>query len=536
MKFKSRFLFAALAGVLVLTSCAKEQTESYDKYESMALEAWMTQNHEELLDNYQNYGDAGYYIDILDAGDPQAAPVNDTICWVKLDFSARDLSGNIVLTRSAAQAKLAGTFTKYTHYVPYYRYCGTENVSGFQEGTFLALRNTQYLSETYYDKYKNDPVRRLTSREVLLREGAKVVLYMPSRVVGAGLSGTGGYEGQYSLASQRPAVITIEVCDTIKNPLEVEGSAADRFCELAANGGLQIYSQKEDSESPGIKLPTDLNDPKHPYNISQRWVSACDSVPQLYVNYRWMPGEKMTFPEPYAVGYEPYANASSLDALNQQIAEALKKRFYAGDSEEYVGVKALKADSVKMDGTARIWYITRLLDGFIVDTNIDEVRKIVYGEVKETGEYKRYVPSEGGEIQAYYYTIPHLKFGQWAAVLTTSTHAYGAQGVSGKTTTSGNSTNSGYGSGYSDYMNYMNYANSYYGNSYGGYYNNYYGGGYGGYGNGYYDPYYGNGYDYNYGYGSSGSESTTVKVTTINTEIPPFTPLVLEIYVEPQED
>ena len=97
MKLITRFLYLSAAGIMLLTSCAKEQTESYDKFENQALEAWMTQNRRELLKNYQPEG--GYYVEILAAGNPDAKPVNDTACWVKFDFSGRDLSGNIVFTR-----------------------------------------------------------------------------------------------------------------------------------------------------------------------------------------------------------------------------------------------------------------------------------------------------------------------------------------------------------------------------------------------------------------------------------------------------
>jgi hypothetical protein len=67
----------------------------------------------------------------------------------------------------------------------------------------------------------------------------------------------------------------------------------------------------------------------------------------------------------------------------------------------------------------------------------------------------------------------------------------------------------------------------YYGNNgyYGGYYNDYYG--YGGLGNyGYYGGYYG-GYGGNY---DSGETTTTTKVYT---DIPSFSPLIFQIYIEP---
>ena len=180
--------------------------------------------------------------------------------------------------------------------------------------------------------------------------------------------------------------------------------------------------------------------------------------------------------------------------------------------------------------SAKIWYIARFLDGFVLDTNIDEVKQIVYGEVKQAGEALEYTPKDGGMIQAFYYTVPNLKFGQWAALVTSSTHAYGSSGQSGSTTTESSSNNSM--ADYYNYINYLNYANSYYGSSYGGYYGGYYGS----YMGGYYDPYYGyGGYGYGYGYGSGSDNSTTTTTTSVSTEVPSFTPLIFQLYVEPEE-
>ncbi|MDE7004948.1 MAG: hypothetical protein K2O82_00245, partial [Alistipes sp.] len=106
------FRFACAAAMIWAVACAKEQSDSYDRFEDMSLEAWIAQNRCELLENKQEFGGASYYIDVLDAGDPTAAPGNDTVCWVKFDFSGRDLGHRIVLTRRAPEALLAGTFTK----------------------------------------------------------------------------------------------------------------------------------------------------------------------------------------------------------------------------------------------------------------------------------------------------------------------------------------------------------------------------------------------------------------------------------------
>ena len=393
-------------------------------------------------------------------------------------------------------------------------------------------RNTLKLDQEYFDKYKNDPERRLTSTELQLRIGSKIQLYMPSTVVGNGVEGTGGYEGQgspskYTLSANRPFIVTMEIRDTVSNPLEREGKNVDEFSD--GNGGRLVYGKEADEKTQTVVRPTDPEDPNHAYVTDKRWVSACDTIPQLYVNVRYDPtqaADRLDYPAPYHSGYEPYVTEESVKTIDEKIAEALKKRFYPDDDDKYEGVVKLDADSVTLEGTAKIWYIGRFLDGFIFDTNIDEVKKIIYGEVKSAGSALSYKPSERKMIEAFYYTIPNLKYGQWAELITTSTNAYGSSGKTGSTSSSTSGT-SGYSSSYYDYLNYLNYANSYYGSGgyYGGYYNNYYGG-YGGYYGGYYGDMYGS--DYN-------SSSTGTTVTTISTEIPSFTPLIFQLYIEPKE-
>lgn len=507
MKFITRFLCVPVAGLLALTSCAKDEDESYVQFENQALEAWMTQHRSDLVQNYQS--DGGYYIDVIEAGDQSLDPIGKEPIWVSFDFTGRDLAGNIILTRNADSARLAGTFSKYTHYVPFYRYCGTEN-TGLMEGTWLAMRNTLKLGEKYYNANKDR--LGLRSPELQLRYGTKIQLYMPSSVVGNGVEGTGGYEGQYTLSSKRPFIVTMEIRDTVNNPLEREGGDVDGFCD--DNGGRLVYGKEADDKTGAVVRPTDPEDANHAYVTANRWVSACDTIPQLYVNVRYDPtqadGDCLTFPEPYKSAYEPYTDGAMAD-IDKRIAEALKKRFYPDEDDKYEGVVKLEADSVTLDGTAKIWYIGRFLDGFIFDTNIDEVKKIIYGEVQSAGSALSYTPSSGGMIQAFYYTIPNLKYGQWAELITTSTNAYGSSGKTGSTSSSTSGT-SGYSSSYYDYLNYLNYANSYYGS--------------GGYYGGYYGDMYGSDYD---------SSSTGTTVTTISTEIPSFTPLIFQLYIEPKE-
>ena len=45
-----RLSLAAVAALLLAVSCAREQSESYNKLEDLSLEAWMAQNKPELLE------------------------------------------------------------------------------------------------------------------------------------------------------------------------------------------------------------------------------------------------------------------------------------------------------------------------------------------------------------------------------------------------------------------------------------------------------------------------------------------------------
>ena len=87
MKFITRFLCVPVAGLLALTSCAKDEDESYVQFENQALEAWMTQHRSDLVQNYQS--DGGYYIDVIEAGDQSLDPIGKEPIWVSFDFTGR---------------------------------------------------------------------------------------------------------------------------------------------------------------------------------------------------------------------------------------------------------------------------------------------------------------------------------------------------------------------------------------------------------------------------------------------------------------
>jgi hypothetical protein len=257
----------------------------------------------------------------------------------------------------------------------------------------------------------------------------------------------------------------------------------------------------------------------------------------LYINYLYTPKQSLDFncladttlfanQTEYRQG--KLYGVKSLAQINQEVDAALIKRF--GE-----GLHPSEAEAIDSVATAKIWYVTRLLDGFIVDTNIPEVKEILHEDYTAEGKGTaldfvtgKDNAGDNSYVDAWKYAIPQLKLGAWNAILTTSSNAYGATGVSGTRKTTSSSNNN-----YYDYYNYYNYYNSYYGNGYyNNYYNNYYGGygGYGGYGYGYYPNYYNSMYYNNY-YNNSYTTDTT-ESETVTTEIQPYSPLLFQVYIE----
>ncbi|MBO5332298.1 MAG: hypothetical protein J6A72_07940 [Alistipes sp.] len=541
MRFLNR-LFCLICVAFACGSCVESVTLSYEEMEAIALEEWIKIHRPELINNYQPNG--GYYVEILDEGVADSVPVRYHNAWLWFDVTCRDLAGNVVLTRNSELARMQDSYTDYTHYVPYFLFCGEENSSSLPEGTYLSMRNKLNIG----------------GKEYSARYGTKMRLYLPSSVAAGddGLSGDGGYEGQYKLDANRPMIADITVWGHVTNPVEYEDKWVRAFAE--ANGGLApIPENKEEAEEqsrlrrsymrPMITRGDDSEESTEKEEVvyDNQWHMPVDSIAGLYVNYLYTPKQQLEYnclrqdtlmyagQTEYKIG--KIYGTKSLAQINQEIDKVLLKKF----GEGLHPADAEPADSVSI---ADVWYVARLLDGFVIDTNIPEIKKIVYGNDYEESVTDEATPiefslneddtSDSSYVDAWNYAIPHLKLGAWNAILTVSSNAYGATGVTG-------SSSSSSGSSYYDYYNYYNYYNSYYGNSYyNNYYNGYYGGmggmmggygGYGGYYNNYYDSYYYNNL-YNNSYGMSEEEESG---PTITTEVLPYTPLIWQVYVEPRD-
>ena len=495
----TKIALAIVVSTLALASCINENSISNEEREKISLEAWIKLNKPELLNNYQEEG--GYYVEILDGDTNENIPVSadgndfgseplmeqDT-CWVYTNMTGRDINGSICMTRSGTLADMCGTFSYFTHYVPYVNYCGSNNM-GLLEGTYLAMRHELKVGDTTYK----------------MRRGSNIRLYLPSTIAygEAGTSTEGGYEGQYSLDASRPFVLDIEVLGAIKNPSEKELDMVQSFVGWEGEWKKATKPESEKTEEDGDDLTLKGLYYNHTYN----------PVTDNAYGYRYIQPHLKGFDNPYEGGsvYQPGA----MPSINQKINNILLERFGKGLEASERSEKNL----VTKNGRANVWYILRFLDGFVVDTNIAELRKFIFNEQDPVCEVFSYSPSddeskeesERQAIGAWYYCIPQMHYGAYGQIVTTSGYAYGAAGLSGTTTTETSSSSAT--ASYYNAMNYYNYYNSYYN---------------------YYSPYY-NYYDYNYynyNYDYTTEEVTTTKVT-ISTEILPYTPLVFTIFVEP---
>lgn len=509
--FKVATLLVAL--LLMMVACVKEPTMSATEIEQRSLKAWIEKYHSDIVDNYQQ--DGGYYVRILDYGVQDSLPISGKDVWVWYDFTGRDLDGNICETRDGDYAQQIGTFTKFTRYVPAYRFSGALSTT-MMEGSYLATFNKLKIGQD----------------SIEVRYGTEMILYLPSAIIAATESSDGGYEGEYELDATKPLAVHMKIYGHVANPVAYEGDWVDAFAN--ANGGLctdhRVVKEEDDDDkgAKALRRRTTRGDETTEEEVDTRplefydgrWHQPVDTLVHLYVNYSYNPEKSLNYDvqsvkKMYDKQFDYRQGEYASGDIDSRVNEALIERFGKGITTDEV----LTTDSLNTKTTAKVWYVGRFLDGFIFDTNIDEVKEIIHGEVQSKGTALSFTMSDpelNDYILSWLYAIPTLRVGQWAAVLSVSTYGYGFAGQVGSHTSTTTSDDTAY-YDYINYMNYMNAMNNIYGYGYGSAYN------YGYYG---YDPYY-----YGYGYTSSGG-STSTTVTTTSTEIPAYSPLLFQIFVE----
>ena len=99
MKFL-RYALMALVLAAGFTSCAEQVEIDMDEKEQQSLDAWIAKH-------VNNKGaravrqENGLWIEVNDYGDTESMASNDTITWVKYNFTMRDMTGNVIFSRYA---------------------------------------------------------------------------------------------------------------------------------------------------------------------------------------------------------------------------------------------------------------------------------------------------------------------------------------------------------------------------------------------------------------------------------------------------
>ena len=502
-----RICVSALLCAVAFFSCVKMDEPSGAEMESRSLRAWMKKNHPALLENHQDKGD--YYVDVMAWGeetdmgndnDYGDKPVMDQdSVWMFYNLTGYDLDGNVCLNRNEMVARMQGTFDLSTHYIPYMNFSGEVNAIGLLESTYQLARNEITLG----DKYVADHADICKGNVFKLRRGAKIRLYAPSSITytSTGVDMGGGFGGQYALDGNVPMILDVEVLRVIKNPSDLE---IDMITDLV--GAPDNKSDGQNGWTLAVTTGTANED-----KASDEDKEDDKNLKGLYYNLQFEPGKNdvglrylqpqisdTNISSPYKDSGK-YADMASLDAeINKILTEKFEGKVL--DKED------MSDDTlVTKDGTAQIWYVVRFLDGFVLDTNIGEIKELVFDESSSSSAMS-YTPDGSSEdtISAWLYCIPKMHYGQWGAILTSSGYAYGSTGTS----SSSSSTTGTVAMPYYDYYNAFN--SMYYGNYY-----------YGGYYSGY-NPYI--------------APTTTVDTSSIETEILGYTPLLFYIYIEPKAE
>ncbi|MFI3264851.1 MAG: hypothetical protein SNG38_06620 [Rikenellaceae bacterium] len=489
------WIFAIFATIFTV-SCTVDNSIDTEEIENEIFAEWMAKYHPELLENYQE--DGAYYIDLITEGDTSSRPISDTTCWVQYDLTGYDLNGNICVTRNDLVAWQQGSYTDYTHYTPYYRLSYVLDEDEDEDDYDFLLECTQ-LAFT----------KELTigdRTDVLLYNGAEFTLFSPSSILSTeGVTGTGGYEGQYTLGTM-PFICRIKVTNVIEDAQIYENELVNAFA--ISNGGLTVTSDSfnldyddddddDDDDEDEDEDEDEEDEEDEDDDDPNSWTNATSNVPYLYINKNYTPsyagGTSFNYVNPYTsvVPDSPYYNG--IAELDRKINIALAKYF----SDDYY----TSGEKVDDDGSATIWYICRLLDGFIVDTNIDVVKELIYGSVDSSGSAISYSMDSDEEnyISAWYYSIPEMTDGRWCAIVTSSVYAYGSSGVNGDSATTSTTY---YSSAYSNYYSYYSGYSSYYSDS-----------------------------SYGYSDYSSYYDDSTTTTSSTSTEILPYSPLIFEMYV-----
>lgn len=231
-------IITIIAVSATLLSCAKRITEDDDVVEQRALDAWVAKYAPDAVE----LGDYGIYYETLTPAEPNAQAIElDT--WVFMDYTIKDIMGNVVYNRKEEAAKRQGQYNKYARYISDYQAIPPD------------LSDLTVMHGMYYGLMD-------------MKVGEMRRFYIPSKYGYGGnqMHNSYGYGGQYALGEYAPLILDeIVVNEVIKNPEEREKKMVE---ELISQWGMSksdsikeyLYMQvlKRGAETDTIPMDKDV--------------------------------------------------------------------------------------------------------------------------------------------------------------------------------------------------------------------------------------------------------------------------------------
>ncbi len=204
---------------LMLAACAKDPVKpDLNTMEDATLAAWMAKYRPASEFNITK-DDSGIYTRIITSADPSETEVVEAYNWLEIELEGMTLDSLVFLTRTADTARVQGTFTYFTHYVPDY-----VNMNDYAPTSYAT---TPYIVPGVYLKLWQ------------MKVGDEWELYIPSRLAygSSGSSYSGGYQGQYAVGANKPVIIRVKLVSITK---DAEARELEEVNEYAQdNWGLQ---------------------------------------------------------------------------------------------------------------------------------------------------------------------------------------------------------------------------------------------------------------------------------------------------------
>lgn len=262
-----------------LFSCAESHPEDYNEIESKALEVWIEANAPEAVP----LGDTGIYYEVIEK-EAETGKMDVRGKWVDASYLLRDLSGDIVYNRSEETARLLGTYSAYTHYVPERLYIASKrSASNIPAGLYEAL--------------------------TAIPRGETWRVYVPSRLSfgSVGFSSSNGYGGQKALEADVPVIIdSLRIEEIISDPQTYGREAIETLVTAPKPEGWEMM--RGDTIRDGLYL-----------DLFNR-ISEKDTIPvmqsaNIYYKVRYLDG-KLLYSNVDSVLYNNFGSVRSTDRTN----------------------------------------------------------------------------------------------------------------------------------------------------------------------------------------------------------------------------